>query len=184
MREVKDVEQVLSWAYAVQKVDAACSAAMPIGPAPCVSQMRAVGETGVLGVRVDRSPFVVPTVPVDAEIIHQAVMALPEDAQGLVIENALTGGRPEWLPDQRAFPVKNRNDEPVIVYHDPDKRMRPSHCPVMWLPDRAHIDYTRRVYSLWHMALGALAISLGDALEQFVVTGPVAPEHPWSKKAG
>ena len=181
MREVKDIEQVLQWAYAVQKVDEAAAAPVPVGPAPVVSQMRAVGDTGALGVRVDRSPFVVPTVPQDAEIIHQAVTSLPADVIGLVIHHAKTCSRPEWMKDPRLYPVDNGQGRPAVVYENPQARKGVSYCPVISLPDRAHITYSRRVYGLWLLALSALAVSLASCLERFVVSGPDAPEDPWKE---
>jgi len=181
-REPTDIEAVLAWAYGDEKIARTAFARVPVGPAPCGSQMRSVEEIGNLGVRVDRSPYVVPTAPTDAEAVHLAVMALPRQAADIVMQVAETGRRPEWLPDQKPFPVPNKFDEPTIVYHDPGRRERPSHCPVMYLPDRVRLDHSRMIYALWHTAVSALAVSLKDCLERFDVTGPAAPAEPWNAK--
>lgn len=182
MREGRDIEDVLAWAYGDEKIGRTAFARIPVGPAPVGSQMQSVGEIGNLGVRVDRSPYVVPTAPTDAEAVHLAVMALPRQAREIVMEVAETGRRPEWLPDQRPCPVPNKFGEPTVVYHDPGKRERPSHCPVMYLPDKVRLDHSRMMYALWHTAVSALAVSLKGCLERCEVTGPAASPEPWSDK--
>lgn len=184
MREKTDIEDVLAWAYGVEKIGRTAFARVPVGPAPCGSQMRSVEEIGNLGVRVDRSPYVVPTAPTDAESVHLAVMTLPRQAREVVIEVAETGTRPEWLPDQRPVPVRDARGRVAMVYHDPGAKSHPSHCPVMYLPDKVRLEHSRKVYSLWHTAVSALAVSLKDCLERFEVTGPEAPAEPWMKKPG
>lgn len=86
----------------------------------------------------------------DAELVFQAVSALPARHSTIVRMCARSGRRPNWDVDT-------------------DKR-------VVWLTE---VRLARQSYADWVRALGVLAESLDGLLEYFAVTGPALDEEPW-----
>jgi hypothetical protein len=73
-----DIEQLLDWAYRVQRVDRQIAAFSPRGPS--ISPSASVAQLLTLGTRVDTSGFAARALsvrlPDDASIVHDAVLSL------------------------------------------------------------------------------------------------------------
>jgi len=194
-----DVEALLSWAYADQRVHEAVAQearGARLGPAPVGNSTAAVARVLAQGCVVDQSwapdplgEHAVPVAP-DALAVHGLVMELnaadPEGRlAGLVIWCALRGCRPETFAGVMPRPVARRhgaNDRPVMVYADNNWR-KPLYCPVDYVPTRADIESARLEYTRWWVALDWLRTYLPDVLQDHEITGLSAPQEPWRDPA-
>jgi len=191
-RRPEDVEALLCWAYAAQKVD------LMLGRG--LADQEAELETGfhgsspdslvwleriaTLGCRVDGSGVAMSAdVHPDAAAIHDAVMRLDRPVAQLVMRHARDRTRPDWGAGLRPRfrPLMGRKGNPLIVYDASDKGRHYGHCPIEWMVDRKEIETRRGVYSMWRRALREIGIELLRAGKLVFVspTGPAAPAVPW-----
>ncbi|GAB4368106.1 MAG: hypothetical protein Kow00114_27140 [Kiloniellaceae bacterium] len=189
MRSVKeeiDIERLLVWTYhnkAAHKVTARITTRL--APAGFVSNAHGVLRMAALGCRIDNlagAGFAgAGDLDPDAEAVHEAVLALPVSEGALVLQHALSGTRPDWLPGAaaRMRPVLRGNGRPEMVYWDPPKCRKPAYCRVTADPSQSSIDFARGLYRCWWGALFRLAGTL--RLRQFMVTGPAVLQEPWTE---
>lgn len=182
LREKTDIERLLIWVYQVKAADKVTARrSANLVPAGYVTNAQGVLRMAALGCRIDNFTTVASASDLDpdAETVHEAVMALPINEGALVLQHALTGTRPDWMPGAvaRMRPLLRGNGKPELVYWDPPKCRRPAYCRVTADPSQTSIDFARGLYSRWWGTLDGLRHSL--RLRQFIVTGPAAPRAPW-----
>lgn len=184
VRETVDIERLLIWTYQVKAADSVVSRQMAwLGPDRPVTNAQGLMRMAALGCRVDNAGLCVPRendLDPDAEAVHDAVMALGNEAGALVLYHAKTGSRPDWMPGavSRMRPVMRGNGKPSMVYWDHPKCRKPAYCRVTADPPQGRIDAARHVYAMWWDALRGLAETL-EQLRAYVVAGPAAAFMPW-----
>lgn len=177
-----DVERLLTWAYRDQMADRVGGGHMIGGG---VSNAEAMAAYFALGCKID-TPGVGERMayagrasahPV-AETVHACVLGV--ENRGLVIQNARTGSRPDWMPGVvvRCAPVLNGKGRPTMEYADA-KRSRPLYCHYQWVPCRPeHLALARGLWCAWWDAVEAVRIGLEDALGRKMV-GVREAREPW-----
>jgi hypothetical protein len=166
-----EIEQLLVWAYQRQMVDRAEGSVLK-GPRH-VQAASWDGGGGGGGGKVDVHP--------DALAVHNAVMRLSVLGRGLVILNARTGSRPDWMQD--ALPqlgaLKDARGRVVQFYDDVSKRA--IGCYVRWTLTQESIDLARMTYHQWAISVGMVALNLNeaDALEAHWLKPTLPPTEPW-----
>lgn len=179
VREPKDVELLLRWAYQVELA--------------ALSDDRGIeAELSRLGVRaVDWSrPIVDGGGPMrscavlngDAEMVHQVVRAL--GLSRVVIPHALTGGRPQWNVGGplRCHPIWefDRRGRRYMAMEF-DSAGRPIACKLGFEGDDARaVEAARHGWIDWWEALTSIRDALDGRLRRFHPTGPAAPVQPWN----
>lgn len=192
-----DIEQLATWAYAVQKAgpggsnlyEAEALADGIVHYGHSADGVWVCQHLAELGAFVDgrAGPWALHP---DAEVIDQAVRALDPIASSLVMVHGTTQTRPVWgeglrprvepvwksgprydpatgLPAARSFEVMRRGQNAVA-------------CLVRHRDPPEYLEALRTRYATWHGALEALVGILAGRLEQWEPTGPAAPAEPWA----
>jgi hypothetical protein len=186
MKEFRDVEDLLVWAFRDQKVEAFANSFRP--KATGWSSMSSLGQLMVLGTRVD-SPsagarFVGARCHEDATVIFEAVMALPSAAWVEIIKHARGGSVPEWHedgPGEFVVPL-DRNGQPKRLWHDPVRQrgdMGPAPAELVGGPPPDIVEEDRAIYRLWHVTMCELVPMLNAEMQEFGALPPRRPAEPW-----
>ncbi len=189
-RRPEDIEQLLQWAYAAQRVDLMLGHGLTdqerhIDASECSggnwNDMLALERIGLLGCRIDVGGIVT-SAPVhpDAATIHNAVMRLNRPLGLLVMQHARDRTRPcSGIGVKPAFRYpRGRKGGPLVIYDPSDVGRHYGHCPIVWTIDLAEIEARRGVYAVWRRALKAIGIELlrSGELINVTPTGPAAPD--------
>jgi hypothetical protein len=171
-----DVEKLLIWAYQMQRVDEVVSHAAALSTQRRSVKAQSWEGGGGGGGSTDVHP--------DALTAHNAVIACTHgqpQARGLVIVNARTGSRPDWMPGAkpRLGPVLNGKGQPETIL-DPVQR-RPIACIVRHYLALESIELARVSYLLWAETLCAIAVYLDDTdgLIEHRLKVVDLPAKPW-----
>jgi hypothetical protein len=190
MRRPEDIEQLLRWAYAQQRVDRVLGCwdrEIEIeGEEASTSSLGWGDGLALLGCRVQTSSVSVPaSVHADAAAIHEAVLRLDEPVALLVMEHARRRTRPEWdmVPTFRWR--RNRRGLPLVEYAPEDTARNYGWCPIDWTTDLQQIETARGVYQVWRRAIFEIgaALVVDGRLRDHAPTGPLAPYRPWQRAA-
>lgn len=175
VRRDVDIEALLHWAYARQKVDLIVRG---VGLAVGVG---GYGDSAIAHDYVDATAIAAQEVHPDAEAVHRWVMAQGWESRRLVIHHAKTFGRPDWMPGAapRLRGIFRPNGKPVMVT---DRNGRPIYCPLEYLLMEENIAFARARYVLWWETLNAAAHggTLQASLAAHRIAGFRAPFEPWS----
>jgi len=183
VKENRDIEWLVNWAFQVQRVEAALRNVTPDAPAISPSAMLQMLE---LGCRVDTSSSAQKWDSArcgdDAVVIYDCVRRLPREAVGLVVMHGRAGTRPDWCPEGVGceVPVLTAKGKPRRIYRDPIK-CRGDLGPMMrWQGHRPEVvEFHRAQYRVWHLALNALVLPLNEGLGDYVATKLVKNGWPW-----
>lgn len=186
MARAMDVEDLLIWAFRDQKIEHVANAMRPRGPGG--SNASSLGELLALGCRVDTSSAGASFLGgaqchEDAAVMYDAVMALPPDAWSIVIRHARTGTRPDWHPEGPGYwvtPLDSKGN-PKRLWRDPAKQKGDlGPAPQELIGTRpSTVEQDRRIYAVWHAALGDLVSLVNAEMADHVATPPEAPAEPW-----
>ena len=186
--KARDVEELVTWAFRDQKVEAVAKRLWPsegIGASPESS----LAQIMALGCRVDTSSAGAMHMAVqcheDAAVIYDAVMTLPPEAWVLVVQHGRQGSQPEWYPEgpgQWVQPL-GRDGQPKKLWRDAARKtgylgIAPKQLIGL---DPRFVEEARRAYTLWWMALNDLVDMLNgtDGLGDHEALPPSAPSRPW-----
>jgi hypothetical protein len=183
LRHEKDVEDILVWAFRDHRVLEVLQNTAPVAQLgygiDSTSKCQRVAELGAL---TDYSGKPSQDLPPDVETVHDAVMRMRNEThRALVIAHARIGERPDAMKDAAPRWRKMINRRGTQA-HEYDRNGRAIACWIEWDVTYHQIEFTRRVYSMWHAALQTVAHALRSdlTLNDFVVTGPAAPAQPWT----
>lgn len=190
VRKRLDVERLLQWAYAEERVHEwrggrSFFEALGGGETNAAAVMRHLA----LGAVVDGggAVAVAPAAPhADVLAVHELVGMLDRDLRRIVIWCAIRGTRPDAYVgiQPRCVPVLTPAGNPSVEYARPAKREGAVLCHVTYDPSPVEILEARVTYTHWHGALEWLATALVGRLERYEATGPVAPAEPWALDRG
>lgn len=202
VRKVVSVQQILEWAFAVERV----SLELPMAEEALIGQGYGIGSSlrllrrAELGCRVDgggSSPC-----HEDAEVVAAAVANLPEGCGGRgmavrVAELARARVTPDWMPGAvpRVVPAdwhvnrhgKHARSEVVGTISMQHRGRKVVHevraCPITYVPTQAQIHAARRGYLAWWGALLDIRCSLkvGGMLRGHEVSDVMPPRCPWDR---
>jgi len=113
---------------------------------------------------------------IDAERVLAAIDRLDPFTRSIVLVNAKTGRRPDWMEGVEPKRIAKR----VYQKRRGKKRHRPS-TVIVWDVEPAAICAARELYGRWHSALTGLARTLSDQLIAWQVNGLNAPAAPWDR---
>lgn len=125
------------------------------------------------GIRHNGRPLLATRTPSgDAETVLSAIKHLDPAIAAIVIACARSKIRPDWMEGVVPIQVKQH------------KRHRTKHRRVtvlVWKPcDPQMVLAARDVYSRWHHAVSGICDVLNGMLEEWEITGFVAPQEPWA----
>jgi len=185
MKENRDIEWLVNWAFQTQRVEDAVRNLMPVGPDISQSAMLQMLE---LGVRVDTSSqgqkWDSAQCHDDAVVVYDCVRRLPHAAAGLVVVHGRAGTRPDWCPEGvgHEVPVLTKKGKPKRIYRDPIKCKGDLGPMMQWRGHRPEVvQFHRAQYAVWHAALCALISPLNGEMVSYVVGGPLAAALPWKR---
>ena len=150
-----------------------------------------------LGARLNPPGWQRPALHPDAEVIHEALVAMSHDdwmGALLLLRHARAGDVPEWgngrqelvpVYDSRDRVIQDAYDEVVAVRNDKGRKyMVPlRYCPLTRHPSDDWVEMTRGEYRLWVGALGSLAARLaGKPLSRWRLDGLGVAREPWGNK--
>ncbi|MFN3077187.1 MAG: hypothetical protein ABT940_09965 [Alphaproteobacteria bacterium] len=185
VKQVLDIEALLHWTYQKQKAHK-MGVGLNVGErvasglewqrasaCGCVAMER----QAALGVSIGGSGFRVSVVHPDAEAVHAVVSRLPASERSLVIEHALAGTRPDWMPGAKPIlrPMRNGRGGVMMIY---DRSKNAVGCRVEFVLGPETIAYHRAQYAAWWSALRGLVMSV--RLASRYPTGPEAQREPWN----
>jgi len=187
MAKAVDVEDLVVWAFRNQKIEAVARGMMPA--LPTWSSDSSLAEVLALGTKVDTtsagSRFVALHCKEDAAVIFDAVMALPKEAQMLVVMHGRNGTRPEWHaegPGEWVQPL-DKKGRPKKLWRDPAKQrgylgLAPK---VLVGTHPAVVEEARRAYCVWWLGLCDLVDLLNgpDGLVEHCALRPRDARPPW-----
>lgn len=210
-----DVEALVRWTYEVQCADVIIGSGVGLFPGEAYADgvwgvfggggdsYERVKRVAVLGCRVDGGGFRRGDLHPDAELVHDAVMALVVYARSAalnVLQFGIAGCRPDWREhaatrwESCETRRRRKGDLGPVYKHDPDRvpvyeyakgakgGHRPLYCPIRLIDHPLSIEYSRRVYASWHGGLVALKVVFAanqERLSAHTVTGPGVPAAPW-----
>lgn len=184
MKEKKDIEWLLHWAFSTQFVEQAAGDLKQLGPS---SGPGGFESLALLGVRVDCSSSAEKMLGVcchdDAAMIYDTVMRIDSpEAKGLLILHARANTRPDWIPAGvgKLVPVLDRNGKPRRMYRNPEKS-RGDLGPMMeWQGNSVDmVEYHRAMWSAWHEGMCVLVDAVNADMTSFIATPPKAQAAPW-----
>lgn len=168
-----DIEDLLIWAYADQRV-AACTA---YGLSPSITSTAVVERVGTLGCRVDGGGAGSGKAHPDAVTIDCALMATA--ARGLLIHYACLRGRPDIL-QCRVIPDRCPRSGRVGRLYDDSRHWIGCHVRLTAAPEA--VERSKQIYVDWWTGLRSARLLLADScLRDFTITGPRASRTPWSR---
>lgn len=193
MLEVIDIEDLLVWAYQLQKVDVMEARSnrdyFASGESKC--GVAAAQRRECLGVQIDGGGFGRFDAHVDAVSVHRMVEGVCSDLgmRALVMECGRGGTRPPWLPGARTLMVpvlatSGRNKgQPKKLYKEMHQGGRVQRrCighEVRTINPLPMIEAVRGVYAAWWGALEEIAGRLGGTLTRYQAISPSALQAPW-----
>ena len=189
-----DVEELLVWTYRRQRADVVVGRGLGLQvgerlvdgqnvQASSACGCAAVGRIQELGVRVDGTGGC-DALHEDAEVVHQVVGRLDGPLQGLVIQHARDGSRPDVMLGAvpRPRPVIGPKGVPRVRYEPWDRHRHYGWFPMEWSVSLVAIEAARLEYGMWRAAIGRVAATLRveGRLTRHWVTGPAAQVQPWA----
>lgn len=190
MTEVRDIEDLLVWAFREQQVEHFAQGLRPRGPSRNIGSM--IAETLVLGTRVDNTTagarFLGARCHDDAVVIFEAVMALPPEAWVEVIKHARTATRPYWYPEGPGKWVVPRDKwgNPKRIYRDPVRQRGDlgEAPPELIGINPLVVEEARAVYRLWHTSLCELTALVNREMTAHRAVWPTISPEPWFDLVG
>lgn len=198
---------LLDWVYRRQKADLVTCKPLH-GPKPqdeavAPAAMSSVGggfemleRMAELGVRVDGGGRQSYCLHADAEIVHDAVVALSASdwaGAALLVRHGQIATQPDWgdvrqewepVRDASGRIVDDRFDEEVVLRgRGRPRRVKVTYCPVQPYPSDEWVDMTRGEYRCWYQALTALRDRL-PPLTLWRVAGLGVRARPWEDDQG
>lgn len=204
-KRVLGVQQLLEWAFGVEKAQIETDPVKAIGGVglPGIGMEYVLMERMQLGgIRIDTS--IGRSLPhEDAEVIAAVLQGLPSERGGLrmaiyIAELARAGLTPDWMPNARpkVVPIgwtENQygpravTEVVEVIKHRHRGRMVKREvraCPITYLPSASKIAAARRAYLDWWGALRDLRSDLQCLdLHSHTVSNVMPPMQPWQKGA-
>jgi hypothetical protein len=184
MKEQRDIEWLVNWAFQKQRVEDAMRSLVPSAPTISPSAMLQLLE---LGVRVDTSSagekWGSAQCHDDAVVIYDMVRRLPREAAGLVVLHGRIGTRPDWCPGGIGceVPMLDKRGRPRRIWRDPARRKGDLGPMLQWRGHRAEaVEFHRAQYAVWHAALATLTDPFNAEAVDFHASGPNTSAEPWS----
>ncbi len=183
MKEIRDIEWLLNWAFENQRVETAIKMAIPKLPNISGGGFKQLME---LGVRVDSSSagerWGSARCHDDAVIIYDLVCRLPKEAMGILVIHARAGTRPDWCEagigcEEAVLDGRGRTKK---IWRDPINRTGLIGVQTKWVGHRPEVvEFQRAQYLVWREALKVLVIPVNKELTNFQSTMPRCAKQPW-----
>lgn len=181
-QEAIDAEALLNWTYIEQS--AGRVSLKDFGPGGYVDSVVLVERIQALGTRIDGGGPCGHDIHPDAQAVHEWCVK----HERLLIQYAVCGLRPDWIPEGPQFvAVLNNAGEPRIysaTHKDARGKLFPARwCPVLLTNLPETVAFARRLYGEWHAALCRFAQTFSGGsvrLTRFRAVGPAAPAEPWA----
>lgn len=180
-----DIERLVEWAFADQKVDGAMATALS-SFLPGISPTGALAKYLEIGDRIDctgrGAQACSARADEDALLVYVATIGLVPEVFSLVAMHARNGNRPEWHPEGPGRMVKriNKRGDIAKIWADPRNCRGWIGCQLVREgTDPVLVDFARHQYLVWWNGLKELAETLTGRLARFEVIGPLVPEYPW-----
>lgn len=176
---------LLEWAYRVQKV-ADILARGACGQDAWEAGLAGGGSVLGAGERVDGGMRAAAALHPDAERLHAAVMGLPLLTRGVVMQQAMVGGVPDWFPGAAVVEryARDGRGQPIRVYDGNRRFVGYRRERVVMVEgediglDAEGLRLARDVYAIWIDGVERLAgMRLGLVAHR--VTGAGAALAPW-----
>lgn len=171
LRQPVEIEALLIWTYRHQRADTVIDRGMGLFDqegaldgrvhyATSTDGVATMQRIGLLGTRVDGGGASASHLHPDAEIVHEAVMALDRPVAMMVIRYAKSASRPEPSPPPRPYPVRNARGKIVREYAEWDKSKHYGWTPIDWTAQAVTAAAAAAEMTLWRKTLTVLAMAL------------------------
>ncbi len=172
-----DIESLLYWAYAREKVHLARPQGIGLAACPPPGGARdstlAIGGGGGAGNNLGFEA------PADAYAVKRAVDGLGPGRARLVQHYAIAGCRPDWTPRPMIWAEPGASGNCVHI----DRKNRRYVCAFRLFTYRGDLPEIvasrRRRYAMWAQAVGELGRELRGVLSAFTLSGDPPPPCPW-----
>lgn len=131
MGEVRDIEDLLVWAFRDQRVERYAATLRGAALGPSGSMESGIGQILALGTKVDTTAAGAKWLGArchdDAVTLYDAVMALPDNARVELVKHARAADEPYWYPEGPGQWVTPRDKwgAPKLLYRDPVRKRDP-----------------------------------------------------------
>lgn len=188
-RQTVTVDEFLTWAYQVERIDTVVDRGGGLYPAERSAQgvdVRHVsGGSGYLplGTKVDFSGVASGDAHPDAELVHDLICsrAFGHYQRGILFDYARTGMVPDWMPDARPTIVPRYDARGRVVVRR-DSNRNPVYCPIDVQVSLAGIETMRVYYRDWWDAMRDLTYRLWAAdanMTSFNIVALKKMREPW-----